>query len=176
VTALDVCRYWSKEDHERAQLQSWADMLVGIVPFSRPPPDSSKPDLSKPTSPMRELIMSDFQRRQLANCLRRIAATPAALMQGTAPRTAHRMYKIATDYAATYERLGKEVAAVLEVMSAWDVGRSTVLSAHQKLSSAARHEIQRLEREHDMPRNKLLSRISETLRGQEKLGPKKQRE
>ena len=146
----------STKDYTRAQLEHWANMLLG-VPFGAARVNTRPP--------LRPLVVSDAERLALASYLRRVAANPAAL-QALQPRrrrgqpsSLERDFKIALDYLATYERLGKAASAVTEVARAWRITRSTIFKARARCGEAAARHLQRLQGANS------LQEISRMLRG-----------
>lgn len=107
----------------QARIESWAVML------------DTRPD-----------TMSEYERRQIVNFLRRMSRNPAAIeAMITTPKgrgkpstleSRERASRIALDYIATKERFkldksGKAADATIEVSKAWGVGRTAVLEAHK---------------------------------------------
>lgn len=158
-----LARTWTPEQHEAAQITAWANTLLGI-------PLGAKDSLAKATSPLRPLFMGDAERIRIAAFLHRLASTHAALeaLHGRRrgrPAGLDQDYRIALDYLATYERLGKSEAAVSEVRKAWSASRSKVLAAHQRCKDAAERELRRLEHQNSaMTRGDLLQAVSDELR------------
>jgi len=171
-------------EYMKLQLERWADKIVGIVPSSLPPHNSSKPDLSRPTSPMRELALSDFERLQIANYLRRLAQTPAAMEamvttakgRGRPATNRARNDMAALDYVETLKRLkvtkmGKAYDAQAEVCAAWGMSRTALMEAYKACAMSLHWkewaEIYRKQFALDHPELKpaqLLAEISKALR------------
>jgi len=181
-TDADIAELARRQDYERATLEHWAELIVGIVPFARG-------SLSKPTSPMRPLGLSDYQRRQLADYLRRLARTPAVIEalttrrkgRGKPPTKAKRNWIMSLDYERTTERIeiekkgrmGSAVRAQKEIGAAYKISKSVMLEAHSVCSSWApwkhwaQYECNTFELEHpSMERGALLRAHSMKLRNE----------
>jgi hypothetical protein len=143
---MEICRVWGKDAHAVAELRHLSKMI------------------------RTDQFMTKSQRQRVAVYLLLLATNPTALaaLQGTRagrPHTTHRDYKIATDYEATYERLGKAEATTLEIQEAWNIKRSTIKGALRKYRDNAHREIHRLAlASPDLKRGALLKMISKTLR------------
>lgn len=122
LEALRISR-WTQA-LERARLERWARALHDA-------PDG----------------MTEYEHRQIAHYLHRLADTPAAIEAmladpkgpGRPPAKASRDWKMSLDYEVTKERLqiaklGKADVAKAEVGKAWGVGRTVLMDAHNASS------------------------------------------
>lgn len=176
-----IARTWTPEEYEAARLLAWANQLEGLWWNATPEVRARFID----GRPLHECQMGDSERLAVAAFLRRLAETPAALEVLSGGRRRGRPsgdaddYRIALDYLATRERLGKSEAAVVEVRRAWGLkSRSAVLGAYQRGRLAhlrrpdrtysgdpIQSELARIERSNpDMTRDELLQAISDELR------------
>ena len=115
---------------ERARLRDWADRLLGCSLAAAAKALDRGERLP-------ELVLSDYQRLELAAYLRRLAVNPKALAaivspergrgRPASPEITARDWWIALDYRLTYKRLRKSDAAVAEVATAWSIPRSATV-------------------------------------------------
>jgi hypothetical protein len=181
LLAGPIARTWSPADREALRLTDWANKLEGLWWNARPEDRRRFID----GRPLRDLVLDDSERMDIAACLRRLAANPVALKAYAGrpkrgnPGAYTKAFRVALDYLATCERLGKSEAAIAEMQDAWKpMSRATILRHYEvSILKASRRpgrnytrdpvtiELARIDRENpNLTREELLKAVSAELR------------
>lgn len=172
----------SAEEYQAMRLNNYADKLLGI-PFRHGRTPSYEEinqlygdfNLGKP---LREPIIADTERLEIASFLRALARNPKVIKAMLEPRKRRgapttkgaRNWYITLDYDLAYKRHGKAEAALTEIMAAWQLGRTAVFEAckarqHAKFDEWAQFEQSRFAIDHaDLTDSDLSIAHSEELR------------